>query len=84
MVFTINTLLTGHLVVTVGAVTALRAAWLLIAAVVAPCPKTGATARCLSQPQPNHYLLKQQTYGLTFSFWLSLFWECFFNEQTPN
>lgn len=48
--------------------TALRAAWLLILAVVVVCPKTRGTARCVSQPQPNHYLPNQRTHGLTLSF----------------
>lgn len=48
--------------------TALRAAWLLILAVVVVCPKTRGTARCVSQPQPNRYLPDQRTHGLTLSF----------------
>lgn len=66
--FTINILPVGHPVVTVRAMTALRAAWLLISAVVVQCPKTGGTALCPSQPQPNHYLREQQTHGWTCSF----------------
>lgn len=41
MMFTINILHAGHPVVTVRAMTALRAAWLLISAVVVLCPKNG-------------------------------------------
>lgn len=81
MMFTINILLTGQPVVTVRGMTALRAAWLLISVVVVLRPKRRGTARCLSQPQPNHYLPNQQTHGLTFSFWYSLFRECLCNER---
>lgn len=82
--FTINNLLPGRPVVTVGAMTALGAAWPLISAVVVVCPRTRGTVCCVLRPQHNHYLPNQQTHGLTCSFGERLLWEWFRHEGKGN